>query len=211
MPQHNTPNTPPVTQGHTQDGQALIKGAKAGLLLTVGATLCTFAFVGAAIGVWVTIAAAVIVDSVVGTLVAFGATAATMCGSLTLGQYACKRGEAAWNALPGYGVTKMVGAVAAPIALAFGLAHATPHMIPAPIKTAFNEIAQKREAARMKEPQNTQQTDQTNTDGTDVSGPSDNLIYVLESKDCDSESAKEMERFLTEQKTVFMCLPKFVP
>lgn len=211
MPQNAPQNTPPTTR----DGQALIKGAKAGLLIAAGVPLVIFAFVGGAIGIWASIGVHLATQSSLAFFGTFAAVAATTCGSLALGQYACKRAAAAYNAVPGYGVTKMVGAVLAPTALAFGLTHAAPHMIPAPITAAFNTVAQKNTATQMDAPRNTQQAapqdDHTNTDETDVSGPSDHLVYVLESKDCDSESAKELERFMADQKTAFICLPKFVP
>ncbi len=203
----------------TQDGKALLLGAKAGLLIAVGAPLVAFAFVGGAVGIWASIGVHMATQSSLAFFGAFAATAAVAGGSLALGQNACKRGAAAFHSLRGYGVTKMVGAVLAPTALAIGLTSAAPYMIPESIKTTFNAIAQKRDDARTQKLQNaheetsrpTTPIDQTNTDETDVSGPSDNLVYVLESKNCDSETAKDMERFMTAQKTVFVCLPKFVP
>jgi hypothetical protein len=211
----NAPQTPPTTH----DGQALIKGAKAGLLIAIGIPLVCFAFVGGAIGIWASIGVHLATQSSLAFFGTFAAVAVTTCGSLALGQYACKRGAAAYNAVSGYGVTKMVGAIVAPTTLAFGLALAAPYVTPAPIKDTFNAIAQKRDAAKRNAPQNAQEKmapsasrdDHTNTDKTAPSGPSDHLVYVLESKDCDSESAKELERFMADQKTAFICLPKFVP
>ena len=93
------------------------------------------------------------------------------------------------------------GVLLAPSVLAIGLAYAAPYV---PINIAFNKQAQDSVAT-------TPAPHHENADRIGVYGPSEDLIYVIQSKDCDSESVQDLERLMAEQNTAFLCEPKFAP